>query len=418
MHVWLLHIGEDLPVDGEVRKYRYGYLADALVARGHSVVRWAPTFRHTTKTHRFKTDCRIEINPRYHIEFLHTNGYRRNVGFSRLWMNRALGMRLRAKMAGEAPPDIIVAAIPSLEWADAATAYGRSRGIPVVVDVRDVWPDVFYNALPRATRPAGRLLFAPYRRLARRACRGATAITGVSQEYVDWALRLAGRRAAASDLVMPLGFDPPATSSSRIAQHVNQLRDRGIDPQRPSCFFAGLFERSYDLETVVRAARVLDGSGQREIQFLLCGDGAKLPVIRRLAEGLDNVHLLGWVAPAMLQAAASIASIGLCAYAVDATQSLPNKPFEYMAGELAVVSSLQGELATILERQACGLTYQAGNSQSLSDALQHLLQHRTRLRAMQVRARATWAENYRSSEIYQRFVQVLESRALPTRCAA
>ena len=30
MRVWLLHIGEDLPVDNAARTFRYGYLAKAL----------------------------------------------------------------------------------------------------------------------------------------------------------------------------------------------------------------------------------------------------------------------------------------------------------------------------------------------------------------------------------------------------
>ena len=147
MRVWLLHIGEDLPVDGAVRRFRYSYLAEALAERGHDVLRWAPTFRHNTKRHRFADDRRVEVGPRYAIQFVHSPGYRRNVGLQRLRAYRALGRRIRGLMRREQPPDVLVAAIPSLEWADAAVAYGRARSIPVIVDVRDPWPDVFSTRL-------------------------------------------------------------------------------------------------------------------------------------------------------------------------------------------------------------------------------------------------------------------------------
>lgn len=154
MRVWLLHIGEELPVDGTTRLFRYGYLARALTDRGHEVLRWAPTFRHATKKFRFSADARVSVWENYSIQFVHSPGYRRNAGFERLRTYRVLDRRFRELSTREPMPDLIVAAIPSLEWAAAATEYGRRHGVPVVVDVRDLWPDVFLNAFPREPDPS------------------------------------------------------------------------------------------------------------------------------------------------------------------------------------------------------------------------------------------------------------------------
>src|SRR4029079_9109212 len=135
MRVWLLHIGEELPVDGTTRLFRYGYLARALTERGHNVLRWAPTLRHATKQFRISADVRVPVWENYTIQFVHSPGYRRNAGFERLGTYRVLDRRFREMSARESVPDLIVAAIPSLEWAAAATEYGRRHGIPVVVDV-------------------------------------------------------------------------------------------------------------------------------------------------------------------------------------------------------------------------------------------------------------------------------------------
>jgi glycosyltransferase involved in cell wall biosynthesis len=418
LRIWLLHIGEQLPVDGAARPLRYSYLARAFQEAGHEVLRWAPTFCHIKKKHRFLTDQRVPVADNYAIQFVHSPGYRRNVGLERLRTYRVLGRRFFQLAGREPPPDLMVAAIPSLEWADAAIEYGRANGIPVVIDVRDPWPDVFLNALPAAARPAGRVFLAPYYQMARRACRGADALTAVSQTYLDWALRLAGRTRASRDHAVPLGFEPEPVVPSRLRDNVAALRRRGIRPNHTVCMFAGLFERSSDLETVVEAARRLLVAGRSDVHFVFCGKGSKSAAIHRRAKNLSNIHLLGWVDPAMLQAVSSISSIGLCAYARGSLQSLPNKPFEYMAGRLAIVSSLSGELAELLEQCDCGLTYRAGDAAHLQRCLLQVADNPPRLEALRSNSYQAWRSNYRSPQIYARFVDHLTQLTAAFRRAA
>ncbi len=409
LRVWLLHIGEELPVDGAKRKFRYGYLAHALAERGHQVLRWAPTFRHLGKAHRFPCDQRVEIAAGYAIQFIHSPGYRRNVGLDRLRTYRVLGRRFRQLAKFETPPDIIVAAIPSLEWAEAAVDYGRSRNIPVVIDVRDLWPDVFLNAFPKRARSVARFMLAGYERAARRICAQATALAAVSPGYLQWALVKAGRQIRPSDSVLPIGFEPESVPAEVLEQNLAALHRGGIDRALPTCLFTGQFERSYDLKAAIEAARQLSATDRTAIQFIFCGDGSKMPALKRQAAELRNVHFLGWVDSAMLQAAMSISSIGLCAYADDALQSWPNKPFEYMAGGLAILSSLRGDLAQLLSQHQCGLTYRAGDPSSLAKCLRDLLQDPSKVAAMRSHAFAAWSENYCSSEIYGRYVSHLQS---------
>ncbi len=94
MRVWLLHVSEELPMDGSKRTFRYGYLAEALHERGHRVLRWAPTFRHRTKRHRFEADHRAEVSSGYEIQFVHSAGYQRHISYARLRAYRELAGRL------------------------------------------------------------------------------------------------------------------------------------------------------------------------------------------------------------------------------------------------------------------------------------------------------------------------------------
>jgi len=409
MRVWLLHIGEDLPVDGPQRQFRYGYLADALAARGHSVLRWAPTFRHTNRKHRYLADRRVELTPQYAIQFVHAPGYQRTASLARLRHCHILGRRFRELADREPAPDLIVAAIPSLEWADAAVDVGRTRGALTVVDVRDLWPDVFPSSLPRGTQSAGRLLLFPYHRMARRACRRADALSAVSDSYLAWALKHASRGRQATDMAVPLGFEPAELSEDVLHGRIMELVERGIDPRRPTCLFAGTFERHHDFESLLGAARQLAAQGRSDVQFVLCGGGSKLATVRLQADGMTNFHLLGHVDAATLRAVASISVIGLCAYSPGALMSLGNKPFEYMAGRLALISSLRGELAEILRRHDCGLTYVAGSAASLADSIAAALRDPVRLAAMRANAYQTWWNRFQTSNLYPQWVEHLES---------
>jgi glycosyltransferase involved in cell wall biosynthesis len=199
-------------------------------------------------------------------------------------------------------------------------------------------------------------------------------------------------------------MDPEASQ-----QKIAELRSQGLDPQQPICFFAGGLERHHEVSTIIEAAQLLQSRGRRDVQFAICGEGSQAAALHEQARGIPGIHFLGWVDGVTLQAVASISVIGLGAYAKGALMSLGNKPFEYMAGRLAIVSSLPGELATILARNHCGFNSEAGYAESLADRIAELLDNPRRLTAMRDSSYQTWQKNYRSQDVYSRFVNHLTS---------
>lgn len=50
MNIWLVTIGEPLPIDeGNYRLLRVGILANLLVKKNHNVIWWTSTFNHIEK---------------------------------------------------------------------------------------------------------------------------------------------------------------------------------------------------------------------------------------------------------------------------------------------------------------------------------------------------------------------------------
>jgi glycosyltransferase involved in cell wall biosynthesis len=380
---------------------------------GHEVRFWASSFDHMTKKHRCVGSLTCEPAPRLRIELLEAPGYPSNVSLQRIRHNRVLSRSFRRR-AGELDekPDLLFAGIPCLEMAEAATEFAQERGLPVVVDIEDIWPDLYLTALPRFLVPLGRaLLWTEFRR-ARRLLRRATAVTAVSRTYLDWALRLAGRPAGSRDGVYPLGF-PEVVRPSRehLERDTVDLRRRhGLTADRFFAVYLGQFGACYDLETVVAAARLIEQPGS-SVHFVLAGAGDKDTLLREQARGLDNVTFTGWLDQAGIMPVLHVAQVGLAAYTGRATQSLPFKPFEYMAASLPIISSLGGELAELLAAERIGLQYEAGNPRSLADAVLSLSRDEPLRREMGRRAREIFLQRYDTQSINARLIQCLETIA-------
>lgn len=409
MDVWLIHLGEQLPVDGMTRPFRYSLLAGQLLKRGHSVTRWTSTFNHITKSQRFDKQTSVELAPGYRVEFLYARGYRRNVSLARLAFHRFVASRLVSLMERREPPDLILSSIPVPLLCKAAVSFGRSRGIPVVIDIRDKWPDVYLTAVPNRMRPIAKWALIPGYARNRRFLGAAAAIMAVSPSFLSWALAQAGREAAEFDGVYPLAYPEPALLPAVSEAEITELRTAGVDPSKVVCCFIGQFERSYDLETVIRVAQLFERAGPSNVQFVFAGSGSDEPHLRRMAQSLSNVLFLGWLNFPSLRALLRLSSVGLASYRAGASQSIPNKPVEYLSEGLALVSSLSGDLEHLIETHKCGFSYRPSASGELATIISRLAGDPALLASTRERSRRLFSMSFAASKVYEEMVSRLET---------
>lgn len=405
MHLWLVTVGEPLPgSSGGSRLWRTGMLAQELVRRGHEVTWWTSRFDHFRKIFFGPPDSSTWPLT---IRFLEGCAYRRNVSFARLLNHCQIARDFRNRSRATAAPAIILCSFPTIELAAQAVSYGREVGVPVVLDVRDLWPDVFVDVVTPRARWLPRLALAPYFKATRAAFRNASAVVAVSRGYLDWGLRHAGRAQRAADQVFPLGYEfPDADVPSRSQAH-EMLSGFGIQPGRITCLFAGTFGRTYDLEPVLHTATRLAARGDDRFQFVICGDGERAAHWRARAAGLAQVIFTGWLEQRLMRAALVASDIGLAAYAAGAPQGIPNKVIEYLAAALPVVSSLAGESEALLREHQCGRSYDPNRPESLLDALIFLSDPLVQKRFARS-ARTTFDAHFRAECVYARLADHLE----------
>jgi len=417
MKVWLIQRAEPTPHDGDgsQRTMRMGILAQMLARTGHRVLWWTSTFDHFNRHHRHETDMRLPVETGYEIQYLHGCGYSRNMSLSRIRDN-SLVARQFSDLAEKDPeqPDIILASIPTAELGLAAVNYSRKRDITVLLDIRDLWPDVFFDLVPSVLKPVVRLLSAPMLRKLKGACMGSNGIIGLTDAFVDWGVAHAQRSRSDSDRVFPMGYLAEDISADRIEEGKLFWRGMGVscDNAELIMVFLGTFGTGFDFVPLFQAAKLLE-SRRVHAKFIICGAGESAVQIKRQAQGLSSVLFPGWVNAEQVKALLELADIGIAPYieSVNYINNIANKPAEYLSGGLAIALSLdKGALYNLLERRGCGFSY-GNDAERLAVELETLASNSSRLKTLQANALTTFKESFDGVTVYMSLIKFLEQMA-------
>jgi glycosyltransferase involved in cell wall biosynthesis len=186
-------------------------------------------------------------------------------------------------------------------------------------------------------------------------------------------------------------------------------RQQGIDANHFNICFFGTLGRQFDIDTVVRAAELLRAGGSHA-SFVLCGHGSALEGLREQIRGLPGVLFPGHVDASRIKALMELSALGLAPYhdTENFQLNIPNKIFEYAAGGLPVLSSVDGEVGRFLREHDIGQVYRAGDAQSLAHTLVTLEQQRDVLRAQGLRARAVFSDRFDARTISGRIEAYLQ----------
>lgn len=389
MNVWIVNPFDNLPLEG-YRPMRFWLMADAFRKAGHKVVYWTSDFSHANKKKRVLDSC-VEVP--FDIEILETLPYSKNVSLRRLWSHRKLAKTF-LKVAGLAlqsgrykAPDFIIASSPPLGMVDASHTIASKVGARVIVDIMDAWPETFERVVPR-------FLLWPLRKLARRNYLRAAAITTVADNYVELARSYGFTKEIRR---FYHGITTGATPSSPIP-----LPSTGTVPLR--IVYAGNMGRSYDLTTAVEAIGELGGMATLDI----AGKGEQEASLKALVEkkGIKDVKFHGYLGELELDRLLNGCDVGLVPMDPSSCVGIPYKLADYAKNSLAIVSSLGGESAKLLNEYESGVSYDYGSSASLVKALRSIV---PRVGEMRSSSRKMAEKEFAAEKIYAEYVKMLET---------
>lgn len=374
---------------------------------------WTSTFFHMHKRHRFTCDQVIQVRPNFTLRLLHGIGYQRNISAARLIDHWQIAKKFRAHARSLSQrPDVILCSFPTIDFSVESVRFARASGSKVVLDIRDLWPDIFLHVVPKFVKPVARLALGPYFRRAAFALGGADAIFAVNDGFVNWGLDRARRKRNSFDRAFPMAYSSAAPMPEQQDRARQFWRSLGVDASEATfkAIFIGTVGRQFEFEAVVEAAKSLADS---HFQVIICGTGDLLDEVRALSRGATNILFPGWVGAAEIWTLMRMAQVGLAPYHNEDSflHSLPNKSIEYLSAGLPIVSSLPGALARLLMERNCGITYSNNNASELRAALELLRNQSSLRRAMAANAKAVFDASFRAETVYSEMICLLEKLA-------
>ncbi len=416
MHIWLINPYGALP--GEAwREYRTVLAGRALIAAGHTATWWVASFEHRSKSFRVSSWDTRSLLPGFNAIIVPTSGYRRHISLDRIRFERTFARNVR-RGAHRAPhPDVIVLSEPALFTSRSVLRLARELRVPLVLDIIDLWPELFQLALPRWLRSYSGYLFAPFFRRRAALFHQAAAYIGVSADYLALAQSVSPHEVA---VVCYWGADiekirsemrqdvllPPAVSS------------RTKSSEEVWAIYAGTLGPSYDINTIISAAEGLQRDGAK-ITILIAGDGVSRDEIQSaIAERkLSNCIFLGLLDAAALSALYRKCDVALCTYVAASTVSMPIKAFDYFAAGLPIVNSLARDLGDLVRTRQLGVQYVAEDPVSLAKALIRLAANAGQ-RTLFARNATQLASEFDWHLQYQAYVTVIETVAMTKEAAS
>lgn len=405
----ILVISQFFPPEMGAPAARFFDFARHWIAAGHevSVITVFPNFpngvippQYRGKLYQRETMAAINVRRGYIYASRRLNFVTKALGYISSLVSSVLiitlaGLKYDVVISTSPPPTVGLPGLLASRW----------RGVPLVFDVRDIWPE----ALVQSGRLKNRLLIRFLEWVEMTVYWRAALISVVTQGK---RARLVQRGVPGEKVVViPNGVDLDlfdTASSQPLPGDLDALAARS------SCLtYAGVFNPSQGIDVVIdAAARLREKCSElyKRTSFVLIGDGT----LRRHLEArkaklrLDRVHFVG-IRPreqvfAMLRR--SFAILVTLRRRGD-VHTVPSKIYEALASGRPILLSAAGEPADIVRRSGAGTICEPGDAEGLTKAIQNYMLNPALAVAHGQAAREHCAKLFGRCQIAARFLKHL-----------
>jgi len=326
---------------------------------------------------------------------------RRSLNYSSFMISAAIVGALRLPR-----PEVIVATSPQLLCAAAGQLLSRRFRVPLVMEVRDLWPE---SLIAVGASGQQSLLVGSLERLARGLYARAAHIVTVTDSQRDVIVRFGVP--ADRVTVVPNGVDRVFLDcGAALSAFAPGANGRFI------VTYIGTIGMAHHLETLLEAAALLRDDSR--LHFRLVGEGARRDALESLARarGLANVEFCG--EKPREEVARWIAESSACAVLLRRNDTfrtvVPSKLLEIMAVGRPVILGVEGEARALLDRAAAGLSIEPENAQQLADAIRGLATDPARCRQFGENGRRFVQREFLRERLAERYAETLTRLVAPS----
>lgn len=296
--------------------------------------------------------------------------------------------------------DIVVSTSPQFFCGMAGLFVSGLKRKPWVLEIRDLWPESIVSV--GAIRQKQVIAFLEW--LERLLYRKADRIVSVTRAFKDHIMK----KGVPSERISIITNGADLEMFEPLPKDNSVAKEYGLDGKFvPS--YIGTHGMAHALGTVLRAAKLLEG--EKDILFLLVGDGAERDALMREKDrlGLGNVLMLGQQPKEKMPAflAASDASLVLLKKDDLFKTVLPSKIFEAMAMKRPIILGVEGESKGVIDAGKCGIPIEPENHEELAQAVMRLYRDKDFARVLGENGRTFAMENYSRGRLADTYLQML-----------
>ncbi len=404
--IWIINPYGTIPGEGW-RDYRSTLIAKALAEAGHKTIWWVSNFEHRSKTFRSPSWADTEVTPNFMIRVVPSTAYTSHISLSRIRYEKTFARRLCKRAEESERPDVIILAEPALFVSPFVLKLISHWKTKLIVDILDLWPELFHIALPGWFSKMGRLIFLPLYMRRAALFRRADGIVAATKDYLDVAQRIADQTLSE---VIYLGVDVQGIQTEMLTDGdlPEVLRESPKTSGEVWVIYAGTLGNNYDIQTILLATEILAVKGC-SATVLIAGEGPlKSDVLTAIeSKKFKNLIYVGNLSAQGVTRLYAKCDIALSTYIAGSTVSMPLKAYDYMAAGLPIVNSLDRELGAIIREKYIGIQYSPQDSVSLSYAIQQLTENTEMRNIMSANAKRM-ASTFNEADQHKKFVDIVE----------
>ena len=404
----ILYISQYFPPEAGATQTRAYEMARNWVRLGHAVTMLAEVPNHPSGV--IPPAYRGKLYERANLEgidvirvWVYTSPVKNFLKRMAFYLTFMLNATLAGLLLARGHYDLIYVSSPPLFTGGAALALSYLRRIPMIFEVRDLWPESAVALGELSNRRAIALSTKLEEACYRRAQKIVVVTQGIYQRLLERGLPAEKLQIVTNGAnVEMFQYDDQARQQLR--------RELGLEG-RFVAVYAGIHGVAQGLESVVEAARLLQN--EPEIHILLVGDGPKRAEVQALAQqyGLTNLTLLGEKPRDQMPAYLSAADVSLIPLRkLELFKgALPSKLFDAWACERPVLLSVDGEARRVLEAAGGGWFIEPGDPQALAGSLQKLKADPAACRRMGRAGREYTGQHYSRRALAEQLMREIET---------
>ena len=398
MHILLIH--QAFTTLNEAGGTRHHEIASHLIAKGHQVtiitspISYLTGQKNTRSSYKNQTVYdNLRIFRTYAYPALHKSFIHRMINFFSFMISSFI-KSLQVRQV-----DLVWGTSPPIFQAVSAWLIARLKGVPFLLEVRDLWP-AFAIEVGVLQNP---ILIKLSLWLERFLYRHADLVVVNSPGYIKHVKDNGAKHIE----MIPNGSD--ASMFNPQKKGLDLRKKYGLE-NKFLVVYAGAHGVSNDLMLILQTAKLLTKNSK--IHFFLVGDGKEKPALQQKAHEMQLSNLTFIDPVSKVQMADMLAAANACIAILKPLElyktTYPNKVFDYMAAGRPVLLVIDGVIRKVVEDAKCGLFVQPGNADDLAEKTVWLSQHSAKAREMGKVGQKYIVDHFNRIELANKFIKVME----------